>query len=316
MIWVFKIPYSDFLKHYKILRYLDDIDLKMFKKNEVFKYNFNKENDFIYDQHICATENKKIIIKTKYSKYEEFDALPDYIASRSTSLKDILIYMNSNYLNEVRVQCILTVKDFEANLKSNTSEAGLHSLCLRAYEDGLINKYGSVFKILKLTNKKILFENSLGIPVYSIHSNDPDLNTNNMQNDLFTDSIASDARSSYDKNNNSKNLDGSNDSEDIELINQTKPRIYQSEDFLINNEQKKFMENYNKKILHSNNKPSISHRQKEISSAYNSLESSFIEVSTSTKFYSNDLLIKIEDGMNHITEKIIDNSKKISELSK
>lgn len=272
-IIIFKIEYSEYLKNYKNLRYLDDIDLKMFKKSEIFKYKNN--NEYIYDQYICVTENKKIILKTKHNKYEEFSSLADYIANESTTLKDILNYMNENIISEIKVQCILTIKDFESNLNSNQNN--LNYLCLRGYEDGLINKFGSIFKVLKLTNKKILFENLSGIPIYSLHANE--LNSKNIN-----------------KNNQDLKLN-----DDIETIDNLKFRIYQTEEINLQNFENKFIENF----INKNE-----YKEKNI------IYSSFLEVSTSNKFYSNDLLIKIEDGMNHITEKIIDSSKKISELSK
>ena len=44
--------------------------------------------------------------------------------------------------------------------------------------------------------------------------------------------------------------------------------------------------------------------------------SSFLQLGMSSKFYSNDLLLKIETVLNEDTEKIINESKKISEVTK
>jgi|LauGreDrversion4_2_1035121.scaffolds.fasta_scaffold234028_2 hypothetical protein len=44
--------------------------------------------------------------------------------------------------------------------------------------------------------------------------------------------------------------------------------------------------------------------------------SSFLQVGMGTKFYSNDLLLKIENVLNEDTEKIINESKKINEVTK
>lgn len=44
--------------------------------------------------------------------------------------------------------------------------------------------------------------------------------------------------------------------------------------------------------------------------------SSFLQVGMSTKFYSNDLLLKLENVLNEDTEKIINESKKINEVTK
>ena len=44
--------------------------------------------------------------------------------------------------------------------------------------------------------------------------------------------------------------------------------------------------------------------------------SSFLQLKSSSKFYSNDLLLKIENVLNEDTEKIINESKKISEVNK
>lgn len=289
---VFKTLYSNYLKSYKKVRYLDDIDLKMFKKNEIFKYKYKNEPDFIYNQYICVTDNKKIILKTKHNNYEEFNSLTDFIATSSTSLKDILTYMNKNFLNEIKIQCILNIKDFEAKIDSPNAERNKLSVCKRAYEDGLINKYGSIFKLLKLTDKKILFENSSGSPIYKIHeiesNNKKFLNNKNVMN----------------MNNENKKFP--NTDNDIESNDYSQLSTYQTDEFNLNQELNKFIENYMNKNEYYRN----------MNKNPNKEFSSFIEVSSSTKFYSNDLLIKIEDGMNHITEKIIDSSKKISELSK
>jgi len=42
--------------------------------------------------------------------------------------------------------------------------------------------------------------------------------------------------------------------------------------------------------------------------------SSFLETDSGTKFYSNDLLMKLEKGLDGVTEKIFDGSKKINEM--
>jgi len=283
----------------------------MFKKNEIFKYKSKNEPDFMYDQFICVSNTKKIILKTKHSKHEEFSVLSDYIASLSTTLKDLLAYMNANFLNEVKVKCILTLKDFESKLTEDVSKAQKHSLCLRAYEDGLVTKFGSVFKILKLTNKKILFENASGSPIYSIHEND-NLGISKKNTDL-----------TKIDNNSNHNKEFDIDKDDKEVIDNGKFVIYQTENFNLENERNKFIENYvNKNDYVRSNFVFDNNLNKKSRNLIDSLHedkselSSFIEVSTSTKFYSNDLLIKIEDGMNHITQKIIESSKKISELSK
>ncbi len=44
--------------------------------------------------------------------------------------------------------------------------------------------------------------------------------------------------------------------------------------------------------------------------------SSFLQVGMGTKFYSNDLLLKNENVLNEDTEKIINESKKINEVTK
>lgn len=287
---VFKTPYSNYLKSYKKIRYLDDLDVKMFKKNEIFKYKNKNEPDFIYNQFICVTDNKKIILKTKHNNYEEFNSLTDYIASSSTSLKEVLAYMNKNYLNEIKIQCILNTKDFETKIDSSNGERIKHSVCIRAYEDGLINKYGSIFKLLKLTEKKILFENSSGIPIYKIH----EIESNNKK---------------FFNNENDINYDKRkypNIEKDKESNENNQLSIYQTEEYNLNQELNKFIEFYVNKNEYK------TYMKKNPNNEF----SSFIEVSSSTKFYSNDLLIKIEDGMNHITEKIIESSKKISDLSK
>lgn len=281
----------------------------MFKKNEIFKYKSKNEPDYVYDQFICVTDNKKIILKTKHSKYTEFSALTDFIATSSTTLKEILAYLNSSFLNDVNIKCVLTLKDFEANLTEEGAKGKKQSLCLRAYEDGLITKFGSVFKISKLTDKKVLFENASGSPIFSIHeikncgaAAAAKKNINNNNNNKNSDNENS-------SNINNNNNDGSGNDKDkdkdgyLDLVDNEKFRIYQSESYFLESQMNKFIENYVNKNDYESEKDK-------------SRFSSFIEVSSSTKFYSNDLLIKIEDGMNHITEKIIDSSKKISELTK
>ncbi len=274
----------------------------MFKKNELFKYKSKNEPDFVYNQFICVTDTKKIILKTKHSKFFEFNALAGFIATLSTTLKDILAYLNASFLNEVNVKCVLTLKDFEAAAimtAAETAKSPKHSVCLRAYEDGLITKFGSVFKILKLTNKKVLFENVNGSPVFSIH-----------QLENLGGAASADA--------NNKSKDSSSDWESFDGSS-GKFKIYQSESFFLKNEMNKFIENYiNKNDYEKNSISSNSPLAYDEAgdNKHTSQFSSFIEVSSSTKFYSNDLLIKIEDGMNHITEKIIESSKKISELAK
>lgn len=274
----------------------------MFKKNEIFKYKSKNEPDNMYDQFICVSDTKKIILKTMHSKYEEFEALSDYIATLSTSLKEILEHMNANFINEIKVKCILTLKDFDTKLNEDKLKLQKHSLCLRAYQDGLINKFGSVFKILKLTNKKVLFENACGSPVFSIH-----------ENDSFAGYKKDTDLAKYN------NKENNNDNENEEAVDTEKFMIYQTEGFNLQKQMNKFIENYvNKndfdiKNIDFNTKLS---KYDDHERNYGKEFTSFIEVSSSTKFYSNDLLIKIEDGMNHITQKIIESSKKISELSK
>ncbi len=292
-IFLFKIPYLDYLDSYKTLSFLDDIDLKMYKKNEIFKYKNINEPEFIYNQFTCETASKKIILKTKFNKFENFNSLTDFIATSSTSIKNLLDYMNKNFIDEIKVKCIITLRDFEAKLNSNEDE-NKYKLCLRAYDDGLINKYGSIFKVLKLTNEKILFENIMGSPIYKIlyNNNNTNIKNNNISNN---DKIFKETR--LDPNN-------------FENIEHNKFKIYHTEQSNLKDQEKKFIKNYTNRrnLINPNNDLSYWNNQNNFYS--------FIEVNSSSKFYSNDLLIKLENGMNHITEKIIESSKKISEFSK
>ena len=317
---IIKTKYSEYLKNknYKFLRYLDDIDLKMFKKSEISKYKNKNKNvkgtNLIYDQFICGTDTKKIILKTKFKKFETFFGLPNFIATESTLLNDILNEMENSKKNEINVQCILSLKNSKVKIPINKKNE--NSLCYRAWENGMINKYGSIFKVVKISEKKIIFENLNGLPIFSIQDNIN--NKKNLNNDFVK--------------NDFNDLNDSNDFDFDENLNEGHFITYETEEENYRNEFIKFMGKYSNIYINSNNNFEETYNDtdndndnEENNGVYSS---SFLETSSSvsvsdssssnakTKFYSSDLLIKIEDGMNHITEKIIDSSKKISELSK